>query len=116
MFKRNKLGRFVKGNHTWNKGIKGLHLNPKTEFKRGQLVGKKHPAWKGGVQRVEKDCTHLWVAVNKRVRRPRKVYEDYFGKIPKGLIIYHLDGNKDNDSIRNLIAISRAELIIFNRK
>ncbi len=30
-------GQFEKGHIPWNKGIKGLHLSPSTEFKKGHL-------------------------------------------------------------------------------
>jgi hypothetical protein len=33
----------------WNKGLKGIHLNPKTEFKKGQTSGEKNINWKGGI-------------------------------------------------------------------
>ena len=51
---------------------------------------------------------------NKRVRRARKVYEDTYGEIPRGYIIYHIDGNNLNDDPQNLEAISRAELVKRN--
>lgn len=49
MVRKNHLGRFIKGNIPWNKGVhtptntgkthikKGQHLSPKTEFKKGQV-------------------------------------------------------------------------------
>jgi len=30
-------GRFKKGHKSWNKGLKGIHLSPKTEFKEGNV-------------------------------------------------------------------------------
>ena len=45
----------------------------------------------------------------------RKVWIQNHGKIPKGHIIYHLDGNKLNNNLDNLKAISRAELLKLNR-
>jgi hypothetical protein len=107
-------GQFQPGNTPWNKDKKGLHLSPDSEFKEGQLIGKDHPSWTGGVQQPKNDCIHLWDGNGKRVRRPRKVYEDAFGPIPKGYVIIHLDGDKDNDELTNLEAISRAELIKRN--
>lgn len=105
---------FKKGNEPWNKNVKGIHLSPKSEIKKKQWVGKKHPSWKGGIQKNKSDCTLLWAGCNKRVRRPRYIYEKAHGKIKKGYIIYHKDGNKDNDELDNLIAISRAELLKLN--
>ncbi len=32
---RNEKGQFIKGIIVWNKGLKGIHLSPKTEFKKG---------------------------------------------------------------------------------
>jgi len=109
-----KDGKFKKGHKPWNSGVKGIHLNPSTEFKKGEMVGKDHYSWKGGEQLNKKDCAYLYNGVNKRVRRPKKVYEDANGTIPNGWIIYHLDRDKDNDHLDNLIAIPRAVLVRIN--
>ena len=107
-------GEFKKGHTPWNKGKKGIHLSPDSEFKKGQLVGKDHPSWKGGVQEMTHDCAYINMGPNNRVRRPRLVYEKFHGKLPKGYVIYHRDGNKDNDELRNLEAITRTELLARN--
>jgi hypothetical protein len=107
-------GQFEKGQVPWNKNKKGIHLHPATEFKPGQNGGSKNTAWKGGVQYIKADCVHLYTGVNSRVRRPKTVYEKHYGKIPKGYVIFHLDYDKNNDEIENLVAISRAELLRRN--
>jgi len=107
-------GCFKKGNKPWNAGVKGIHLNPATEFKKGEMAGSEHYSWKGGVQLFKNDCAYLYEGINKRVRRPKKVYEDANGEVPKGWIIYHLDGDKDNDHLDNLIAIPRVVLLKIN--
>ena len=108
-------GQFKKGNIPWNTGVKGLHHSPETEFKEGVLVGEAHPSWKGGVQIPVNDCAYLHDGANKRVRRPRKIYEDVYGKIPDGYVVIHKDGNRYNDHYTNLEAISRAENLIRNQ-
>lgn len=89
-------------------------MSPSTEFKKGDRFGKEHYNWKGGVQLIKNDCVYLYEGINKRVRRPKKVYEDANEEAPKGWIIYHLDGDKDNDDLDNLIAIPRAVLVRIN--
>lgn len=111
----NKKGSFPKGHTPWNKNKKGIHLSPESEFKKGELIGKDHPSWRGGVQNMTKDVVYVWAGANKRERRPRKVYEDVYGKIPQGFVVIHIDGNKDNDDPRNLQAISRSENLKRNR-
>lgn len=106
---------FKKGHPTWNKGI-SIHLSPKSEWHEGDVAGSKHPFWKGGVTNSEKDCALLWNGANKRVRRPKMIYESHFGKLKHGYVIYHKDGNNKNDGINNLVAISRAELVKINNK
>lgn len=106
---------FISGQVPWNKGI-SMHLNAETEWKEGQTAGDKSLNWKGGVQHTVNDCVHLWAGPNKRVRRPRKVYEDACGKIPFGYVIWHKDGNKDNDELENLEAIPRSEALKRNNK
>jgi len=107
---------FKKGQTPWNKGKHDFRPSKATEFKEGELVGEGHPSWKGGVQKPKDDCVHLWNGANKRVRRPRLIYEKEHGKIPKGFVIWHIDGDKKNDDISNLEAISRAEMMKRNFK
>jgi len=108
-------GCFKKGNTPWNKGVKGIHLSPDTEFKKdGENTGDKHPSWMGGIQIFQNDCVHVWVGTNKRARRPRLVYEKVHGPIPQGCVIIHIDGNKLNDNISNLKCITRSELMKLN--
>jgi hypothetical protein len=107
-------GCFKKGQKPWNAGVKGIHLSPATEFKKGEMVGSDHYSWKGGEQLNKKDCAYLYDGINKRIRRPKKMYEDANGEVPKGWIIYHLDGDKDNDHLDNLIAIPRVVLLRIN--
>lgn len=107
-------GRFKKGQRPWNKGLKGWHGHRPTEFKKGEMVGPEHHTWKGGVQRHKGDCAYLWAGCNKRVRRPRAVYEEYYGAIAPGHVIWHIDGDKDNDNPLNLEAISRGEMMRRN--
>lgn len=108
-------GRFEKGNTPFNKGMKGIHLSPASEFKEGENVGPDHPSWRGGEQKNKNDCNYLWTGANQRVRKPRKIYEDNFGPIPKGFIVIHSDGDNKNDDPSNLEAISRAELLKRNQ-
>ena len=112
--KQANSGSFKKGHVAWNKGLKGIHLSPETEFKKGQLTGSEHPSWKGGEQINANDCVYIYAGANKRIRRPRKVYEDAHGEIPKGWILYHIDKDMHNDSLDNLIAIPRAVLVMLN--
>jgi hypothetical protein len=112
---RNKLGRFLKGIKAWNKEKKDFRPSKSTEFSSGEHhTGHKHPSWKGGVQKNKHDCVYVWDGTNKRKRRPRVVWENYNGELPKGYVIYHIDGDKNNDHISNLEAITRAELLKRN--
>lgn len=47
------------------------------------------------------------------VQKSRFIYEQKYGKIPKGCIIIHLDGNTENFDIKNLYCISRKVAGIF---
>jgi hypothetical protein len=113
---RNEKGQFVKGISAWNKGMKGFRPSIETEFKEGLNTGEMHPSWNGGVQMMKNDCVYLWDGTNKRKRRPRAVWEQHHGSLPNGMVIIHLNGDKNDDDISNLKAISRAELLRLNSK
>lgn len=108
------MGKFEKGNIPWNKGKKGIHLSPKSEFKKGERAGNKNNTWKGGIQKPKNDCVHLYDGIGKRKRRPRAIYEEHHGKLPNNYVIFHKNGDKYDDRIENLIAITRAELLKIN--
>jgi hypothetical protein len=115
-------GNFKKGHIPFNKGKKmteyisesSLEKIKQTQFKSGQTAAEKSNKWKGGIQEMTNDVVYLYSGVGKRIRRPKYVYEFHNGKIPKGWILYHLDQNKHNDNIDNLIAIPRAVLMKIN--
>lgn len=75
-----------------------------------------HPSWKGGVHHIKNDCNYVLTDTNKRERRPKLVWEQAYGALPKGYVIVHRDGDRHNDDINNLEAITRAELLQRNRK
>jgi len=107
-------GRFTSERMKGNQFAKGNKPN-KTTYRKGKKhTGKQHPSWKGGVQKNTKDCTYLHSGNNKRVRRPRAIWESEHGALPKGYVIHHIDGNRNNDKIENLEAISRGELLKRN--
>jgi hypothetical protein len=108
------MGKFKSGHKPWNSGLKGFRPSPNTEFKIGETTGDRHPSWRGGEQVFSNDCVYLYTGANKRVRRPKKIYEDAYGEIPKGWILYHIDGDRYNDDLDNLISIPRAVLIKIN--
>ena len=125
MSNRNKEGRFTKNSTPHNKGKKledyldseKIDKIQKTQYKTGDdHTGKNHISWRGGVQKNKKDATYIWTGNKQRARRPRVVYEQNFGAIPKGFVVIHKDQDKDNDDPSNLEAISRAELLKRNRE
>jgi len=104
------FGKFKLGSTPWNKGKKGLRLSPDTEYKAdGTNTGELHPSWKGGVQTPKNDCAYLWESTGKRKRRPRLIFEEFYGQIPEGHVIVHIDGDKNNDDPLNLMSLSRAD-------
>lgn len=56
---KKKLSESHKGQKPWNTGIKGIHLSPQTEFKKGENIGIKNGQWKG--DNVGYDALHDWV-------------------------------------------------------
>ena len=88
-------GRFEKGNVPFNKGTKGLMKANKTSFKKGNMP----PNHKNvGYERINVDGY-----VEIKVKEPnifklkhRIIYEQNYGKIPKGHKVVFADGNKLN--------------------
>lgn len=89
----------------------------KTCFKKGNLPSN-HVLI--GTERISKDgCIEVKVRngnLNKNWEyKHRLIYEENFGKIPKGYNVVFADGNKLNLEPNNLILVSNAELLIMNQ-
>lgn len=113
---RKQNGQFTSQGLRGNSFAKGNRPN-KTTFKKGvNHTGTTHPSWRGGVQVMRKDCVYVYTDTNTRVRRPKLVWESVYGPLPKGYVLIHIDGDRYNDDINNLEAITRAELVARNNK
>lgn len=55
-----KAKRFGKGHIPWNKGLKGIHLSPTSEFKRGDTTKEKNVNWKGGITPLNTAFRMTW--------------------------------------------------------
>ena len=109
---------FKKGQPPWNKGKKGIHLSPKTEFKKGRKsinwaeVGTKTiRTEKGGKKRrwIKVDEPNVWIEYAKWVWMQQN------GAIPHGLLIHHIDKNTLNDKEDNLSLVNRATHMNLHR-
>lgn len=105
--------RFQKGNCPWNKGVKGIHLSPKTQWKKGCESNRKLPLWSVTVRhRNREKHPRAWIKVaepNVWVPLARHVYEANYGPLARGMVIHHRDRNPLNDSIENLQAMTRRD-------
>lgn len=50
-----------------------------------------------------------WLCSTLHKRLHRYIYEKYNGKIPEGMQVHHIDHNKDNNEISNLMLLTRKE-------
>ena len=116
-------GQFEKGHKTHNKGKKWDDYMTKekqencrkTCFKKGNRPKQYR---KVGSERISKDG-YIEIKVkdpNKWKYKHRVIYEQHYGKIPKGYNVIFLDGNKQNLDISNLKAISKHDNLIMNEK
>ena len=53
--------------------------------------------------------TGYWLCSTLRKRLHIYIYEKYNGAIPKGMQVHHIDHNKDNNEIENLMLVTRKE-------
>ena len=103
---------FKKGHKTWNKGLKGTHFSPKTEFKKGQKGINWEPVGSIKCRTDKGNKKRQWIKIaepNEWIEYAKFVWIKNNGKIPKGYLIHHIDNNTMNDNINNLSFLTRKE-------
>lgn len=100
---------FKKGHQPWNKGLKGVRLNPCTEFKKGSEPSNKMQEGSITIRKDKEGNHRQHVKIGERwFLYSRHIYKEKFGRIKEGHVIHHIDGNTLNDNIGNLKAVTRA--------
>jgi len=104
--------RFHKGDKPFNAGKKHIH-NSSTKFKKGSVPKNHKPV---GSKRLTKDGYYeIKISEPKKWEAShRTIWKQYYGEIPKGMIIIFKDGNQLNPNISNLEMISRRENLLRN--
>lgn len=107
---------FKKGMIPWNKGKKGIHLSPASEFKKGRLgvLGNQQAPLPllTITQRVDKNGTlRNWIKIkepNTWISYTVYLYKKSY-KLKKGYVIHHVNNNSSDNRLENLIQVSRVE-------
>lgn len=138
---RGRDGRFAKGLTPHNKGVKGfkgktpesIAKHEETIFKKGRLPKQTLPkgtivkrirrgarAFKKGVEEyVEMLMINIDWKGNRKTNNP---YHWYVWEVannrdrPEGYVLVHLDGDPENNSLKNLQLMTRKEMIVYTRK
>lgn len=108
--------RFKKGNTPYNKGKRELEFRSKnssdkcraTQFKAGQKPQNTRPV---GYESVHKDG-YVYIKVSDDMPmqpKHRVIWERHHGKVPNGMCVSFVDGNRQNCAIENLMLITNAE-------
>ncbi len=104
---------FPEGHKPWNRDLKGIHLSPETEFKKGRKSTRELPVGSITVRHYKKHPnnprTFVKISEHKWILRATLLWEEHNGKLPKGYVIHHKDRNTLNDDISNLEAVTRSE-------
>lgn len=108
-------GRFEKGHVPVNKGIKGEHLSPSTEFKKGNRPANYRSV---GSERINADgyCEVKIADPRKWKMKHVVVWEQLHGLVPKGHAVIFGDGDQSNMNPDNLVLVSRRQLAVLNRR
>lgn len=113
-------GQFPKAHKPWNHDLKGIHLSPGSEFKKGRRSEKWVPVGTVTIRTDKQGNDRAYVKVaepSKWRERAAVNWELFHGKpLPKGKVVHHRDRNTLNDSSANLQALTRAEHIKVHRE
>lgn len=110
---------FVSGQEAWNKGVKGTHFSPATEFKNGHGGTRRLAVGSVTIRNDKNGKPRAWVKISDPNRwRPRAVivWEATTSRaMPRGSVVHHIDRDTLNDEPSNLELQTRAQHILEHR-
>ena len=117
-----RTGRFEKGQNPWNNGIKGYMGANATSFKKGNKPANRKPL---GSERIDSKDGFILVKIKEHdpytgfpTRYKFKhvyIWEKKYGPVPDGFVVAFRDSDRINCKLKNLMLISRAELLALNQ-
>ena len=119
--KSGRTGCFEKGNISWNTGTKGVMQPNSGNFKKGSIppnikpIGHERIDRKGFTLIKVKEHNSLTGLPTRFKHKQVHVWEQIFGPVPEGGIVFFRDSDKKNCDPDNLILITRAELVRLNQ-
>ena len=112
-------GCFKKGSIPANKGTKGLTGANKTSFAKGNVPANTRKVGTISTRKDKNGNSYMHI----KVAEPNKwqmlhvyIWENRYGKIPKGYCVIFKDKDTLNPRLDNLMLVSRAELVRLNQK
>ena len=111
---------FKPGLVPWNKGVRGLHLSPGSEFKPGCESLKRVPVGTERLRNSPQKNDPRWFIKTEEPNvwrlRAHVIWENANGPIPRGLLVHHIDKDRLNDSLSNLMLVGRAAHLLIHRE
>lgn len=103
-------GSFKQGNIPWNKGLKGIHLSPDSEFKPGRREKHYVPIGTMTIRADRSGNQRKWIkTIDGWFQFANILYTQKHGPIPDGSVVHHKDRNTLNDSLDNLMVMTRSQ-------
>lgn len=117
-----RTGRYEKGAVSWNTGTIGVCHGSCTSFKKGHVPANLKPM---GSERIDVRDKFILVKIPQNnpytgasTRYKHKhvvIWEQKNGPVPKGMVVFFIDGDQTNCNIGNLMLVSRALLLRLNK-
>ena len=110
---------FKSGNIPWNKDEKGIHLSPKSEFKKGYTPQNKLSVGSITIRIDRSGKKRKWIKIDEPkywIPLAQHIWITNRGYIPNGFILHHIDENTLNDEMNNLSLITRGAHINIHRE